>query len=161
LTESNGAIMTRFEIANLIIAMLALVGAVWSTIISYRIGRRQNQLQEHLLGFEAAREQDRLAASRSASLRAWIERGRDYKLIIVNEGSSEARSIRTLIDNQPILSHSLVPRGSEEITQLGPGATISYLLAVTMGTNPVISVSLSWQDDSGEPEQWSSQLNIF
>lgn len=153
--------MTRFEIATLIIAVLALAGSIWSAITTSRNGKRQNELQERLLSLEDARERDRLGASRSANLRAWIERGRDYKLIIMNEGSSEARSIRTLIDNQPILSHSLVPRGSEEITQLGPGATISYLLAVIMGTNPVISVSLSWQDDSGGPGQWSSQLNLF
>jgi hypothetical protein len=153
--------MTSFEMMSLIISLLAFVGSICATIISYRVGARQNQLQERLLSFEATRERDRLTASRSASLRSWIEGGRDYKLIIINEGSSEARSIRTSIDGEPVLSHRLVPRGVAEITKLGPGATISYLLAVTMGTNPVISVSLSWQDDSGEPGQWSSQLNLF
>jgi len=107
--------MTPFELLSLIIALIALVISIWATIKSNKIGVRQNQLQEQLLGFEATRERDRLAASRSASLRAWIEGGRDHKLIIMNEGPSEARSLRTLIDGEPVLSHRLVPRGLAEI----------------------------------------------
>lgn len=153
--------MTRFELASLTIAALAFLVSIWSAITTSRNGKRQNELQERLVSLEDARERDRLGASRSASLRAWIEGGRDYKLTIMNEGPSEARAIRTLIDGEPVLSHHLVPRSVAEITKLGPGATVSYLPAVSMGTSPVISISLSWQDDSRDPGQWSSQLNLF
>ncbi len=153
--------MTRYELASLIIAALAFLVSIWSIIAASRNGKEQNKLQKRLLNLEEARERDRQRASRSANLRAWIEREPHYTLIIKNEGDSEARSVKTLIDGQPVLSHPLVPRGLKEMIQLGPGATISYLLAPSMGTNPMISVSLAWQDDSGDPGQWSSQLSLF
>jgi hypothetical protein len=153
--------MTPFELLSLTIAIIALGISIWATVRSNKLGVRQNQLQEKLFALEASRERDRQVASRSATLRAWIEHGRDYRLMIVNEGPSEARSLKTLIDAGPVLSHPLVSRGLEEITGLGPGATASYLLAVAGGTKPILSISLSWEDDSGKPGQWSSQLNLF
>jgi hypothetical protein len=53
--------MTPFELLSLIIALIALVISIWATIKSNKIGVRQNQLQEQLLGLEATRERGGLA----------------------------------------------------------------------------------------------------
>jgi hypothetical protein len=53
-----------------------------------------------------------------------------------------------------------VPRGQQELTKLGPGASARYLLAPTMGSAMNVDVRVTWDDDSGDGRSWESQQNL-
>lgn len=163
-----------------VISLIALLVSVVSVVLAWKTSRSQHQLQlrdtdlqERLVGLETAREEERLKVSRSAQLTASIVREKenwtavhvraartDYWLRIANEGRAAARNIRVLLDEKPALEHELTLRGEDEITNLGPGADARYHLAVTMGSPRVVQVSLSWDNESGDPGLWMSQLKI-
>lgn len=47
------------------------------------------------------------------------------------------------------MAHTLVPRGQQEVTMLGPGAHVRYLLAPAMGKPMTVLARVTWDDDSG------------
>ena len=55
-------------------------------------------------------------------------------LIVLNEGPATGRNVKVELDGGSLLAHTLVPRGQDEVTKLGPGAQARYLLAPTMGS---------------------------
>jgi hypothetical protein len=145
----------------ILISAAALVVSVLSVIASYRVGRAQARVQERLLALEGARERGRLRESRMARLTARVKRyGTDYRLLIANEGHGPARRIRTQIDGRPLSDNPLVLPTQDEITELGPGAEAEYILIVSMGSPDVAIVEITWEDDSGEPGTWRSQLSL-
>lgn len=147
---------------TLTISVAAIAVSIWAILSARATARSQQQLQERFLSFESARERDRKRTAASAFLRASIRRGGNrWDLMIYNDGSREARFIKTTINGKPILQHDLVPQGLQEVTRLGSGAEASYLLGVASGAPPIITVTLEWEDDSGVPGRWSSELNIF
>jgi hypothetical protein len=149
------------EAVGIIIGVVALGVSIWSVLRSQKTARRQNRLQERLLKVEQSRERDRVTESQSAKLRAWVDRaGRTERQIVINEGQSEARAVKTLLDGLPIVGHPLVPQGVEEVTHLGPGAHAEYLLAVSMGAPATVQIEVEWEDDTGEPGRWRSQLSL-
>ena len=153
--------MTEGEI-GLVLSIVAIVVSIATAVAAYRQSSQQGRVQERLLALEQARERDRRLEASSARIQAGIERvGTNYRLQLVNLGSSEARMISTRLDGKPILKHDLVPQGAIEITRLGSGASTSYPLAVHMGVEPKIDVAIEWEDASGNPGSWSSELNLF
>ena len=48
--------------------------------------------------------------------------------MVMNYGPATARNVRVELNGGPLLSHTLVPRGQDEVTKLGPGAHARYLL---------------------------------
>jgi hypothetical protein len=65
------------------------------------------------------------------------------------------------LDDKPLLEHDLVMVRSEELaTVLGPGATVRYGMAIVMGSPLRYAVRLEWEDDSGQPGSWRSQLRL-
>jgi hypothetical protein len=148
---------------SLIVSVAALAVSIWTGFVTYRLARRQTTLQERLLSLENSRERDRRVESSTARVRASI--GHPLKsswyLRVVNEGPSEARAITMQVDGLPILDHPLVPKGAPEIRHLGPGAHGQYPLAVHMGVEPKLLVQLAWEDQSGRPGTWTSELSIF
>jgi hypothetical protein len=156
-----------------VLSGIAVLVSVVFGVVSYRTTRQQNAFQERLVNLEHAREQDRVRETRSADVRASIQRdslhwresrlqGRQpqHWLSIRNEGSVTARKVRVLLDGRPALQHQLIPRGEDEINILGPGAESRYVLAVTLGGPRVLDVRIEWEDDSGEPRRWESQLKV-
>ncbi len=159
--------------ATTVISVIALLVSFVSVVLAWRTSGHQHQLQlrdtdlqERLVALETAREKDRLRASRSAQVTASIVREHvrasrtDYWLRIANEGRAAAGNIRVLLDEKPALEHELTLSGEDEITTLGPGADARYHLAVTMGSPRVVLVRVSWDDESGDPGLWISQLKI-
>ena len=66
-----------------------------------------------------------------------------------------------LLDEKPLFEHDLMHvRSQELVTVLGPGATGSYSMAIVMGSPLRYDVRLDWEDDSGQPGSWRSQLGI-
>jgi hypothetical protein len=75
-------------------------------------------------------------------------------------GTLRARNVKLELDGGPLLAHTLVPRGQEEVTKLGPGAHARYVLAPAMGKPMTVEARVTWDDDSGEGHSWESQLNL-
>jgi hypothetical protein len=144
-----------------IISLIALLVSVVFGVVTWRTASRQNALQKQIADIEGARERDRLKQAHSAEVSAAVQHlGRECRLIVGNTGNAVARNLKVLVDGQAALQHRLVPRGEDELTTLGPGASTRYILAVTMGSPRVLDVLLSWEDDSGEQGRWESQLKI-
>lgn len=152
---------------------LAVLVSIVAIFFAWRTASRQNALQERMVTLEDARERDRLRQARSAEVRASIQRetphwrearlagkGQQYWLVVRNDGSVTARNVDVLLDGRPALEHPLVPRGENDITDLGPGADFRYILAVTLGSARVLNARVEWQDDSGESRTWESQLKV-
>ena len=115
-----------------------------------------------MLALETAREESRLKQARSADVKAAVQKvGREFRLVVANEGPVSAKNLRVLLDGKPLLEHRLILRGENEITMLGPGVQASYILAVTMGSAGLLNVKILWDDESGEPRQWESQLKVI
>ena len=148
-------------VLGFVIGVIALVVSIWSVVSARRTANVQNSLQERLLALETAREQDRVRQARSAQVRAVIQKtGRDWRLIVVNDGPVVARNVKVELDDGPLLTHTLVPQGQDEVTKLGPGAQARYLLAPAMGKPMTVEVRITWDDDSAEARAWESQLNL-
>jgi hypothetical protein len=148
-------------ILGVVVAALALGVSIWSVVSSRRTANLQNELQQRLLALEIAREEERVRQAKSANLRAMIQKtGRDWRLLVTNEGEVTARNVKVELDGGPLLVHTLVPRGQDEVTKLGPGAQARYLLAPTMGSPMRVDARVTWDDDSGEGRSWESQLNL-
>ena len=157
---------------TLTVGILALLVSIVSAIAAWRNNSRQNQLQERLVNLETAREQDRQRLARSAEVRASIQRGEphyreqmvgrppQYWLVIRNDGMALARNVRVLLDGKPAIEHALIPGGEEEITTIGPGTEHRYVLAVSLQSPRIVDVLIQWDDDSGEPGEWMSQLKV-
>jgi len=146
----------------------------WSTSTrQHRLGERQTDLQARLVDVESAREKDRLRTTRAAALVASVVRQTehwtavhvrparvDYFLRIANEGQAEARNIVVRFDGRPPAEHPLTVKGEPEVTRLGPGADARYFLAVTTNSPRLLEVELAWEDDSGEPGRWASEVKL-
>lgn len=144
-----------------VISIVALVVSIVFGVVAWRTATRQNALHKQLADIEGARERDRLRLARSAMVSASILHvGRTYRLIVENGGNASARQIKVRLDGQDALKHPLVPRGEDELTTLGPGASTQYVLVVMMGSARVLDVCITWEDDSGEPGRWESQLKV-
>lgn len=138
----------------------ALIVACWSVVVSRRTGAKQARIQERLLSLESSRERDRRDESRRASLRGSIEEyGRlAGKLRIVNQGASEARAIVVRIDGERLSESQFARQGLIEVTALGAGASTDYVLIRAILMDRVIALDLDWEDDSGIPGRWRTEL---
>ena len=146
---------------GIVIAALALGVSIWSVVSTRRTAQRQTELQERLLALETARDEARARQTQHASVRAAIQKtGRDWRLIVLNEGPAPARNVRVELDGGPLMAHMLVPRGQDEVTLLGPGAHSRYLLAPAMGKPVTIHALVTWDDYSGNGCSWESQLSL-
>ena len=47
-----------------------------------------------------------------------------------------------------------------EISKLGADGEVTYLLAPTLGSAAKVDVRIIWEDDSGEPRVWESELTL-
>ena len=144
------------------LSVIAIVVSMATAVAAYRQGSRQGKIQERLLALESVRERDRKTEASSARVQASISHiGSNYRLYLANVGSSEARMISIRLDGKPIMKHDLIPQGATEITRLGSGASTSYPLGVHNGTDPKVEIEIQWEDSSGNPGSWSTELNVF
>jgi hypothetical protein len=126
------------------------------------MARRQTDIQERLLALETARDEAHSRHTQRANVRGAIQKsGRDWRLIITNDGPAMARNIRVELDGGPMLAHTLVPRNQNEVTKLAPGVNARYLLAPAMGKPMTVEVRVTWDDDSGTGRSWESQLSLM
>ena len=150
------------DTANLVLTAVTALIALWAIIVSRQTASRQTQLQERLLALEGSRERDRRLASTTAKVSAHFEGPTSTrKLVVLNEGPSAARQISVTINGTPLIEHDRIPRGQQLVRNLGPGGRAAYLFSLTMGTPPVYTIAIEWEDDSGRPGNWSSELSTY
>ena len=154
------------EVVTVSLSAIAIIVSLWSAVKGQReirrSAQRQSEWQERVLALEEAEARQHSTAAQSAKLRVVLDRsGRSPALLVSNDGAAEARNISVKIDGTPILEHRIVLRGQDEAQQLGPGGSVRYILALTMGTPPLIQVEISWADGAGEAQSWSSGLSLI
>ena len=154
------------EVVTVSLSAIAIIVSLWSAVKGQREVRRssqrQSEWQERVLALEEAEARQHSTAAQSAKLRVVLDRsGRSPALLVSNDGAAEGRNISVKIDGTPILEHRIVLRGQDEAQQLGPGGSVRYILALTMGTPPLIQVEISWADGAGEAQSWSSGLSLI
>jgi hypothetical protein len=143
------------SVAELVVSILFGLVMAW-------LAWGQNALQKRMLALENAREAERVKQARSAHVTASVLWRRQERLLrIRNEGSATARNVRVLLDENPILEHGLITGGDEEVTVLGPGAEVAFILAIAQGDPGVVHVRIEWSDDSGDGRLWESQLKVI
>ena len=65
------------------------------------------------------------------------------------------------MDDKSLAEHDVISLSEdEEVTMLGPGVDVRYIMAIVMGSPMRYDVRIEWEDDSGEPGRWRSQLRI-
>lgn len=80
------------------------------------------------------------------------------RLTIWNQGQGTARDVVVSLDDRPPSEcGSVVQEAQKKATVLGPGEVIGYTLVDSRGSMPN-RVRVEWQDDSGEPGKYDSEL---
>lgn len=147
---------------SLIISALSLVIAIIALIVSWRTQKRQIQIQE-------ARETDRITLKKKANLRVHIGREtlnrgmgsfEQYFLYIENKGLCDARNIELLVDGKRITEHGSFLKSTQEITHVGPESKCRYVLKMPIDTPVPSKAEITWEDDSGQPDKYSTTLTL-
>jgi len=152
-------------------AFVASLLSVIAIIVSILAFRKSLKTQNRLVDIEEVREKDRLAEKNKANLTAKIIKealprsgsikiDTNYYLQIENKGSSEARDVKVVLDGKPLLEHPTILKNIEEITQVGPNTDFRYLLVLSMQGRPPSNIEIEWEDDSGEPGNYSTTLTL-
>ena len=147
---------------SIALGVAALAVSAWAVIESRRTSKSQRLLQERLFTLESARERDRVLHAKRAQLEAAIVHlGSDYRLVVQNSGEAEARAVKVLVDDKSLAeSGAVLLSKDEEVTLFGPGVQVRYIMPIVMGSPMRYDVQLEWEDDSGQPGRWRSQLRI-
>lgn len=149
---------------SLIVSIIAVIISGIAVYISWRT-------QNRLVDIEDAREKDRLAEKQKANLTAIIKMEelrrsgtsriiRKCYLVVENKGLNEARNIKIVLDDTPLMEHPGILNTQSEIKQVGPESSFRYELAVTGGSNVPSRAEITWEDDSGEPGKYSTTLTL-
>lgn len=152
----------------IVIAGVALAVSIASAVASYIVAtrqsenqKRQNELQARLLALESSREQRRIRQGKSAAVRAEVARmGRDVCLRLSNDGSATARSMNVELDGRPMAEHAWMLSNDEFVSMLGPQAETSNIIALVQQSPSKAHIRITWDDDSGEPGEWESELKV-
>lgn len=138
---------------SLIVSILAL----WKSAIAQR---EANVSQQRIVAIEEQRENDRLAVSRRAELRAELRRTARHtdRLYIMNEGLAEARNVAVVLEGRPLLEHAVGGPGVELASTIGPKSEVSCILMTSMECKPPFDIHVTWEDDLGKSGSYRSTL---
>lgn len=134
-----------------IIAWAALLFSGIALILHYRTYRQQSRLTEKQLAEHSRAARERVQADVTVALvqqDSWAGRGTDYKIVIANNGPSEARDVNLIFPDgkSPLASNEdRVP-----VKVLQPGGSVSMPAAVMVGCRPPFGAVLRWKDGSGD-----------
>ena len=124
--------------------------------------RKDRLVQKRLLSLENFRERDRLESSRRAVISARAEPdGSCTRLFIDNDGFSSARAIEVLVNGHSLRSDRLLARGERVPQMIASKAGSSVLLLTLESTPPSVRLVVTWEDDSGSPGRWETDLTLL
>ena len=150
-------------------AFVATLLSICAIVVSGIAFRKSHKTQNRLVKIEEARERDRLKQQKKADLVAQIvsevesQQARrtikKYMLRIENKGLAEARDVKVVLDDKPVLEHPAVVGNQQEGTQIGPQSCFDYLLGYSMNTPKPACAVITWSDDSGEHGSYKTSLS--
>jgi hypothetical protein len=160
------------EFVEIAIPWLALVVSIIALVLSARLSKRQNELQEqeNRLGARIVElEEGRDRAQRLLESQARVEVSFQRRvmvtgkigpfLVLTNSGRAEAADLRVTLNGDPIEQCEMTPTARDPIRLLGPGAEQAYLLMVTFGKRRgPLDVVIQWRDASGTDGHYRTQL---
>ncbi len=131
---------------------------------------RANSIQTDILKIEESRQAEAAAESRRAALTAGIlekdafhfdEPTKELYLVIRNTGASCARDIEVLVDDCPLNDYREFPTKIPSDAHIGPQGDLELVFWLTASgkLKCPFRVALSWSDDSGQRNSWSSTLS--
>lgn len=147
---------------TLAVSLLAIAASTWAVISAQRSSRSHRQVKERSLSLESARERERRVSALQAALEVFIMAdGSCSRLFIRNDGSGKAVGIACTIDGEPLKTSRLLAQGERPPTTLGANAEASVLLLTHESSPPMVSVSITWEDDSQITGRWDSDLTLL
>jgi len=157
---------------SLIISMIAAVISAIAIGVSIWTHNRNHKLQARIVALEEAKEKDRLAEKKKANLIAEIIKevlprsgsikiDTNYYLQIENKGSSGARDIKVMLDENPMFEHpSMYLQKGKKFEEIGPASSVRFRLFTADQLKPPHKITMTWEDDSGEPGKYSTTLTL-
>jgi hypothetical protein len=143
------------------LASAALLVSAWSAWTGWKNSRDQNTMQAQLLRLETARERDRVSDATRATLVARMQRfERSARLIVLNGGRSAAQVVRVRVDGKPINENPWFRDVEQPISLIGPDAPFEVMMMTVDGMPTKYRVELDWEDASGQPGHWASDLTL-
>lgn len=137
--------------AGVIVAICSLIVAILAFI-------KGSSAQSKILDIEQQRDQERREYSKKALLRTEMRKDEKNirRLFIINDGESEARSIKFKLDGIPLSEISYVPNNPPEL--IAPRSEASILLILTRQDTPPSEISVTWDDDSGNDNFYRNSI---
>jgi len=84
-----------------------------------------------------------------------------YYLVVKNNGLSEARNVKLLLADKPVLEHSAVQNSQkDEIKHIGAQSSIKYEFSNGFMRELPLKTEIAWEDDSGKPGKYSTTLTL-
>lgn len=139
--------LKSLEFWALIISIFAIVISVITWFKSHKIDR--------------ARRDDEERDQNSADLRAHLERYRQSmgKIVIDNNGQSEARNVQVILDDTPILKHKSIFDPTKSQPVVGPKSQVVYKINVTKDNPPPNHIEVTWDDDHSKGKTYRNSLS--
>jgi hypothetical protein len=92
-----------------------------------------------------------------ASLRRQAHAG---QLVVSNIGVAQAQALEIMVDGKPPGEHKLIRAPDRPLKTIGPGANVEFHITTYDGMPDIYHVALNWEDPSGVPGQWESDLTL-
>ena len=141
-----------------VVALFALVIAIYSTWITARFNKRQTAFEETterlnlmLIEKEAAETKAQKAADLSAN---FYKAGKhDYRLKVFNRGKGVARNVRfeVLDDSELFIGQDINSKFPMPVME--QHASVELIGCVDMGSPSRAHIRMTWDDDTGEGHQ--------
>lgn len=152
--------MTAYEAVITVTSFGAFAAAVFGVVVSRDANQRSHDTQKKLLDLEKARENDRIADRGRAEVRArFVPHGNGRRLQFYNEGQGIARNVRITVSGKPMAEDNRLADRSGGFETIGPGGTAMVIATSTLQAEPLFQLCITWDDESGRPGIWESDLN--
>jgi len=151
---------------SLIISIIAVVISAIAIGVSTWTHNRSHKLQASIVALEEAREKDRLAEKQRATLIARIDHepgshGMKDLLVIENTGVGGAKNVEVMLDGTPMFEHpSMCLQKDSKFGEVGPTSAARFLLFTADQLRPPNRITITWEDDSGEPGKYNTTLTL-
>lgn len=143
---------------NTAVGCLALLISIAALVMGQL---RANKLQARIVELEEGRERERVLGRQQAVLRVRLEPYKNaYRFVIANDGAAEASNVRLYLDGKPQHEHGTAVQGDALPNQLGAGATMSCLAAVSSDCPPPFEARVLWDDESGADREYRTVLTF-
>lgn len=147
-------------------AFIASLLSIIAIIVSIFAFRKSHKTHNRLVDIEEAREKDRLVEKQKANLIARIDHepgshGMKDLLVIENTGVGGAKNVEVMLDGTPMFEHpSMCLQKDSKFGEVGPTSAARFLLFTADQLRPPNRITITWEDDSGEPGKYSTTLTL-